>query len=53
MFFNKPSTVEKTLASKNSKIEETEQKHQKRMKELRKTLSKLENEEMKFFVKPN
>ena len=44
MFFNKPSTVQKTLASKNSKIDETKEKHKKRMKELVITLSKLNNQ---------
>ena len=44
IFFNKPSTVQKTLASQNSKIDGTEEKHNKKMKELRKTLTKLENE---------
>ena len=44
MFYKQPSTVEKTLISKVDKIEETKQKHKKRMKELRKTLTKLENE---------
>ena len=44
IFFNKPSTVQKTLASKNSKIDGTEEKHDKKMKELRKSLTKLENE---------
>ena len=44
MFFNKPSTVQKTLASKNSKIDETKEKHKKRMKELIITLSKLNNQ---------
>ena len=43
IFFNKPSTVQKTLASQNSKIDGTEEKHNKKMKELRKTLTKLEN----------
>ena len=44
MFFNKPSTVQKTLASKNSKIDETKEKHEKRIKELSITLSKLYNQ---------
>merc|ERR1712012_87909 len=44
IFFNKPSTVQKTLASKNSKIDGTEEKHYKKMKELGKSLTKLENE---------